>query len=121
MVSVSGPSGRRSTRRSASSGSSRSTGSSSPSRPSSARLSTTAAVTGLVIEAIRNSVSGRIGGPPTAITPAAATYPSPPRPTAATTPGASPRATAVSTISSSLSPSVISSAYDRAVTLSGSP
>ena len=78
-----------------------------------------AAVTGLVIEAIRNKVSGRIGGPPTAITPAAATYPSPPRPTAATTPGASPRATAVSTISSSLSPSVISSAYDRAVTSGG--
>ena len=73
-----------------------------------------------MIEAIRNKVQSRIGGPPTAITPAAATYPSSPRPTAATTPGASPRATAASTIFSSLSPSVISSAYDRAVTLSGS-
>jgi hypothetical protein len=59
--------------------------------------------------------------PPGAITPAAAMCVSSPRPTAATTPGASPWATAVSTISSSLSPSVISSAYDRAVTLSGSP
>ena len=77
-------------------------------------------MTGLVIEAIRNSVSGRIGGPPTAITPAAVMYVSSPWPTAATTPGASPRATAAWIMSSSLSPYPIPSAYDRAVTSGGS-
>ena len=56
-VSPSGPSGWRSTRRSASSGNSRSTGSSRSSKPSSAIESTTAAVMGLVIDAIRNKVS----------------------------------------------------------------
>ena len=79
-----------------------------------------AAVTGLVIEAMRNRVPGRIGGPPIAIAPAAVICVSSPVATAATTPGASPRATAASTMSASLSPSAISSAYDRAVTAGGS-
>ena len=70
-VSVSGPSGRRSTRRPASSGSSVSTGPARSSTPSSTRLRITAAVIGLVVEEMRNKVSGRIGGPPAAIAPAA--------------------------------------------------
>ena len=87
-VRSSGPSGRRSTRRPASSGASSSIGPSRSSRPSSTSESTTAAVIGLVIDEIRNSVSRRIGAPPTAIAPAVATCTAGPRATAATTPGA---------------------------------
>ena len=72
-VSSSGPLIRVSTRRPASSGSSRSTGSSSPISPSSITASVTAAVMGLVVEAIRNSESRRTGAPPTSSTPSAST------------------------------------------------
>jgi hypothetical protein len=72
-VSSSGPSIRRSTRRSASSGSSRSTGSSSSSRPSRTSASVAAAVIGFVVDAIRNSDSRSTGFPPTASAPSAAT------------------------------------------------
>ncbi len=102
-VSVRGPSGRRSTRRPASSGSRSSAGPFRSSRPSSTRLSTTAAVIGLVVDEMRNKVSVRIGGPPAAITPAALIYVVSPWATAATTPGAWPCATAASTAASILS------------------
>ena len=87
-VSVRGPSGRDSTRRSASSGSRSSTAPFNSSRPSSNSESTAAAVIGFVFDEIRNSVSRRIGGPPTAVPPAVTTCTVSPRATAATTPGA---------------------------------
>jgi hypothetical protein len=43
---------------------------------------------GFVFDEIRNSVSRRIGGPPTTIAPAVTTCTVSPRATAATTPGA---------------------------------
>ena len=56
-VSSSGPSGRASTRRSASSGSHSSTGSSSRTRQSSTSVSAATAVTGLVMDEMRKIVS----------------------------------------------------------------
>jgi hypothetical protein len=57
-----------------------------------------AAVIGLVIDAIRNRVSRRIGAPPTVIAPPLATCTMSPRATAATTPGTWPCSTAVATM-----------------------
>ena len=72
-VSCNDPSGSRSTRGDASSGAHCATSSSSDRTPSSTRLSVSAPPIGLVIEAIRNSVSVRIGGlsGSTAVRPAA--------------------------------------------------
>src|SRR5215831_15275509 len=86
-VSSSGPSIRRRTLRSASSGSSRSTGSSRSISPSAATARVTAAVMGLVVEAIRKIESRATGGPPTASVPSASTCTWPPRATSATRPG----------------------------------
>jgi hypothetical protein len=72
-VSASGPSIRRSTRRPASSGTSRSTGSSRPINPSATSANVATAVTGLVVEAIRNSESRATGAPPTVSWPSAST------------------------------------------------
>jgi hypothetical protein len=86
-VSSNGPSGRRSTRRSPSSGSSRSTGSSRPISPSSTSAMVTAAVIGLVVEAIRKSESRGTGRPPIDRRPSASTCTSSPTATNATSPG----------------------------------
>jgi hypothetical protein len=73
-VSSSGPSSFFSTVRLASSGKKRSTGSSSRSVHSSTRIIVAAAITGLVIEAMRKMVSRCIGAsPPTASVPYAST------------------------------------------------
>ena len=84
-VSSSAASGLRSTRRPASSGSSSSTGSSSRSRHSSTSSMVATAVTGLLIEAMRNTVSRAV--------PIASTCVCPPRLTSATSAGTSPRST----------------------------
>ena len=77
----------------ASSGRNASTGSSSLSLPSSTSMSVAAAITGLVIEAMRKMVSRLIEGPPNDRVPTASTCTSPCRLTSATTPGMSPDAT----------------------------
>lgn len=95
-TSSTGLAGVRTTIGSASSGSHRSTGSSSAIRPSSTRTMTAAAVTGLVIDAIRKIESLAIGAPPTATEPTAATSVRSPRATRATAPGTEPFLTWVS-------------------------
>ena len=92
-MSSSGPSGRRSTARSASSGSSRSTGSSSRSLHSSRQIIVAAAVIGLVNEERRKIVSPRIGVPSGWAAPIGSMSASPRRHTASTSPGTSPRST----------------------------
>ena len=61
--------------------------------PSSTNISVAAAVIGLVIEAMRNRVSGRIGGPSSDCAPAATTSLASPSPTRTTMPAAKPFAT----------------------------
>ncbi len=73
-VSSSGPSIRRSTRGAASSGSSLPTGSSRSSRPSRIRARVAAPVTGLVMDAMRNSESRCTGGPPIDSEPSASAW-----------------------------------------------
>ena len=77
----------RTTRGDASSGRRSSTGSSSATTPSATRASVAAAVIGLPIEAMRNSESSPIGGPPIVWSPSTVTSRSLPRPTTATSPG----------------------------------
>jgi hypothetical protein len=72
-VSSSGPSIRRSTRGAASSGSSLATGSSRSSSPSRISARVAAPVTGLVMDAMRNSESRWTMGPPMDSGPSAAT------------------------------------------------
>ena len=92
-VSSTAPSMLPNTLRSASSGRKASTGSSSRSLPSSTSIKVAAAITGLVIEAMRKIVSRFIGGPSKDCVPTASTWTSPWRLTSATTPGMSPAAT----------------------------
>src|SRR6266511_382743 len=93
-VSSTGPSMRRTTRRSASSGRSRSTGSSRRTTHSSSRIIVATAVIGLVIDEMRKIVSRRTAAPPsTAVAPITSTCASPRRLTTATSPGTSPRST----------------------------
>ena len=99
-VSSSGLPRVRSTRGSASSGSRSATGASRSMRPSSTSAIASAAVTGLVIEAPRNSASRPIGVPLESRVPRATTSTSSPRATRATRPGMSPESTNGCSVSS---------------------
>ena len=94
-VRSSGASGATSTRGSAASGSQRAMGSSSASTPSRTRVSVSAPPIGLVIDAMRNWVSSRMGGLPgaTPVRPPARTCSCPRMRTAATYPGMRPAST----------------------------
>ena len=98
VVRSSGASGATRTRGRAASGSQRAIGSSRPSAPSCTRLSASAAPMGLVMDAIRKSVSSRMGGlcAPSAVRPPALTSTRPPMRTAATYPGIRPAASRAS-------------------------
>ena len=101
VVWCSGASGATRTRGLAASGSQRAIGSSSSRAPSCTRLSASAAPIGLVIEAMRKSVSSRIAGlcAPSAVRPPARTSTRPPMRTAATYPGIRPDASRASAAS----------------------
>lgn len=90
-TSSAGPSGVRTTFGDASSGSHRPTGSEAAIRPSSISIMAAAAVSGLVIEAIRKIESRAIGVPPSVkAEPAASTSMRSPRATSPTAPGTEP-------------------------------